>query len=225
MRDLLHAADHAYYSCLPPLMTDAEYDHAARLCGHVSAFATAELPSLENAICGDELLDWIDRVPSGERYFYLEVKADGVSVLARYENGRATGLRSRKLDLSPLAQLLPEVPGLTGTVTGELWHPDGRNVASGRIRARDTSAGLRFMPFCTDSPMRDLFASRGFEVSPWSATTTENADILTAWRKHQRGHICPELPSDGLVLKCALPGTRSKLGRTKRSPVWALALK
>lgn len=225
MRDLLQAADQAYYSCLPPLMSDAEYDAAARLCGHVSGFATADLPSLENAIEYGELLDWIDRVPAGQRYFYLEVKADGVSVLARYENGKPTGLRSRRLDLTPLAQLLPEVPNLNGTVAGELWHPNGRNFASGRIRARDINAGLRFMPFCTDSPMRRLFAGRGFEVSPWAATTAEAYDILGAWKKHQRGHICPELPSDGLVVKCALPETRSRLGMTKRSPVWALALK
>lgn len=242
MNTILHRADLAYYNLQRPIMSDAEYDRLARECGHSSAFASLELPSLNNAIDYDELLHWIDRVPAGERYFYLEPKIDGVSVVVQYSDGQPVAMRSRRLDLTALIPglrqpvigegesiqwfaALPEISGFSGAVRGECWHPAGRNHASGRIRARDTGAGLRFSPFAYDLPCRELLGLRGFEAAAWHATAIEPAEILCWWQQWRRGQIAPSVPTDGLVLSCARHETRTRLGANSRSPNWAIALK
>ena len=215
----LEAADRAYQACEPSPMTDHEFDELARQHGF-QPYASHEFPSLQNAICVDELRGWLTRFKHHEHYFHAELKTDGVSVVI--ENGT---MRSRKLNLTPLLPSLNLPKTVTMPVRGELWHPRGRNYASGRIRALDTTAGLRFMPFCRSLPDRSLLLHRGLEVSPWAATTTSADDLIDYWEEWKAGAICPDMPSDGLVVTAASPAVRERLGVTPRHPNWAIALK
>lgn len=220
---LLDRADAAYYGGEAPLMSDADYDRLARLTGHQS-FTTAELPSLNNARCPDDLFAWVESIPLSDRLFHLELKVDGVSVLVRYENGQPVEARTRKLSVPVECLDLPRRPdGFSGTARGEAWHPRGRGFAAGRLRARDASAGLLWMPFCASVDERNLWPIEF--LSRWHITTDSTAEILECWAAWKGGEIAPGVPSDGLVITVADPPTRSRLGCGKRAPRYSLALK
>lgn len=219
---LLTAADSAYYEGRPALMTDSAYDALARMVGHQS-FVTAELPSLDNAICESEFYEWLDRIPAADRNFYVEPKIDGVSVLVQYQDGQPVAARTRKLDVPVQTLALPCRPGFTGAARGEAWHPDGRPYASGRIRARDAAASIRWTPFCSSAAERQDWPAEA--LAPWHLSTGDPEQLLAVWASWRAGHICPGLPTDGLVVKLASPDARARLGSTKRAPLWALALK
>jgi hypothetical protein len=223
--ETLTRADHLYQQGLPSGLTDQEFDQLCRETGYES-FTTAELPSLSNAICQSELMDWIDAIPARHQFFYLEPKVDGVSCLIEYRSGQPVQARTRKLDL---ARLLPALPAVSqrfsGVIRGELWHPGGRPYAAGRVRACDTTAGLRFQPFCVCEPHNRHLANLGFHTALWCNTTTSSAVILRDWQAWREGLVDPTVPTDGLVVKLALADARCSAGETTRAPMWALALK
>jgi NAD-dependent DNA ligase len=217
LKDLLEQADARYYSGEGSPLTDREYDQLALAVGHKAEISDPDMKSLNNAIDEDEFLDWVDTVPSRDRFFYVELKCDGVSAILDYS---ATTLRTRRMTLD-----LGLVPPITTqqVVRGEIWHSNGRAYAAGRVRANDATAGLQFMPFCNSPAERLLYPSE--IVSPWHIATDKLADIIDAWEAWRDGRLCPSFPSDGIVVKCALGDTRRRLGTGKRAPRWAIALK
>jgi NAD-dependent DNA ligase len=215
LKQLLQQADAAYYSGEQSPLSDREYDRLAKQAGH-EALVPADMPSLNNAIDLDEFHDWVETVPLRDRFFYVELKCDGVSAILDHATGT---LRTRRMSLDPA--LVPPI-GTQQPVRGEIWHPNGRAYAAGRVRANDQTAGLRFMPFCNAPAERLHYAEI---ASPWSIATDKLTEIIDAWEQWRDGRLCADFPSDGIVVKCALSDTRARMGHGKRSPRWAIALK
>jgi NAD-dependent DNA ligase len=212
---LLQRCDDLYYTGQRSPLSDREYDRLAKQAGHETP-VPADMPSLNNAIDPEEFHDWVETVPFRDRFFYVELKCDGVSAILDPTTGT---LRTRRMTLDPA--LVPSL-NTQQPVRGEIWHPSGRPYAAGRVRANDQTAGLRFMPFC-NSPAERL---RHAEIaSPWSISTDKLTEITDAWEQWRDGRLCADFPSDGIVVKCALSDTRARMGYGTRSPRWAIALK
>jgi NAD-dependent DNA ligase len=206
----LTAADHTYYSCQEPLMTDAEYDAAVRATGHV-AVIPAGFSTLENAISEAEFLTWIEAIPADTR-FLVQYKLDGVSAIVTFSDGIATSVRTRKLDVTTKV-FVPNRGDFTGEVRGEIWSACGRDFVSGHLRRKvaTTNPAIHFTDF--NSPTLNL---------------QRNADArtcLSLWADWKAGKLAFSAPTDGLVVKVEDPALRAELGETTRAPRWALALK
>jgi NAD-dependent DNA ligase len=215
IKRLLQQADDLYYSGQQSPFSDREYDRLAKQAGHEAPVPT-DMPSLNNAIDSEEFFEWVDTVPCRERFFYVELKCDGVSAILDPATGT---LRTRRMSLDPA--LVPPL-NTQQPMRGEIWHPNGRAFAAGRVRANDQAAGLRFMPFCSSPAERLRYAEI---ASPWSIATAELIEISEAWEQWRDGRLCADFPSDGIVVKCALSDTRARMGYGTRSPRWAIALK
>jgi DNA ligase (NAD+) len=238
---LLNGLDAAYRRGRP-LVSDAIFDHLARLCPN-SLPPLSDLLSLD---CPAEPDDWLARNPGP---YAVQLKADGVSINLIYLDGvftRAHLRGGRDCTAAVLqAGALTDLPGrpagrvevrceaisLGRGASTQL----SRNAVAAILRRNDRAAAaaslslLAFDLVGIDAvPTRSAAATwlecAGFATLRCSVTHSATAvlDALTTFTANQ--HTLG-FPCDGLVVSINSKPRQRDLGSTSRAPRWSISLK
>lgn len=300
LRAELRRHEHLYYVLDTPEISDAEYDGLMRRLkaledahpefdtpdsptkrvggavreGFVKVRHSSPMLSLDNALNEAELSEFDRRVRellSGDSYSYVaELKLDGLSMAAQYENGRlklaitrgdgqvgedvtenARTIRSLPLIVDstwPKFEVRGEVLmsrtaferlNVERAATGLELYKSPRNSAAGTLRMLDTaltaSRRLDFFAYfllvdgqpALPSHWGNLKRLRtlGFKVNP-NVKQAAGLDELLAFCRdwgERRETLTYEI--DGVVAKVDSIDQQRRLGRTAKSPRWAIAFK